>query len=111
MKYRSLFWGLTLIVFGVLWLLKSLSILSFYWCDFYHLWPFLLLWIGVACLPIKSGLKFTINILILLFAVFTLLYAGCKHSSPFNREIYWEYYDDRDDLFEHQNDQGEIFNL
>jgi len=65
MKSGNIFWGIFLIVIGILFGLKNFGIIDFYWSNVFRLWPFLLIYWGVTLLPVKQGTK----ILLTLFTV------------------------------------------
>ena len=60
MKFRNIFWGVILIVVGVLFILQNLHVVDFEWVRLWRLWPVLLVLWGISILPannwIKSGL-------------------------------------------------------
>jgi len=60
MKFRNVFWGVILIVVGVLFILQNLHVVDFEWVRLWRLWPVLLVLWGISILPannwIKSGL-------------------------------------------------------
>jgi len=60
-------------VIGVLWLLKILSVICFTWFDFVHLWPLILVWIGIGFLPIHEGFKILLDIIAMAIGLFILL--------------------------------------
>lgn len=72
MKSRNLFFGIILIFIGVVALLTSLEVIDFSWRVAWHLWPMLLVFIGIAVLPIKDWLKAVL--LIVALAVSVVLY-------------------------------------
>ncbi len=57
MKYRNLFWGILLILLGILYLLKQFDVIYFNWRDILSLWPLILVLWGVSILPVKSLYK------------------------------------------------------
>jgi len=57
MKYKNLFWGVFLILLGILYLLKQFDVIWFNWRDIISLWPLILLLWGISLLPIKSLYK------------------------------------------------------
>ncbi len=81
---NKIIWGILLIVVGVLWLLKILSVISFSWCDFIHLWPLILVWIGISFLPIHDGFKILLDIIAMAIGVVMLLIptqSSCYYNS------------------------------
>lgn len=57
MKNKNLLLGIILLFVGVVALLASLDIFEFRWSIVWHLWPLLLIIIGVMVLPVKDWLK------------------------------------------------------
>ena len=57
MKNKNLFWGIILLFVGVIALLASLDVFEFRWSIVWHLWPMLLIIIGILVLPVKDWLK------------------------------------------------------
>ena len=72
MKSRNLFLGIIVLFVGIVALLASFDVISFSWSVALHLWPMLLIFIGVAILPINDYLKS--GLLVLLLALSCLLY-------------------------------------
>ena len=57
MKNKNLLLGVILLFVGVVALLASLDIFEFRWSIVWHLWPMLLVIIGILVLPVKDWLK------------------------------------------------------
>ena len=57
MKYRHLFWAIILISIGLLFMLGNFGIIHFTWFSFWRLWPLILVFWGIAILPIKDLFK------------------------------------------------------
>ena len=57
MKYRNIFWGVLLILLGVLYLLKQFDVIYFNWRDILSLWPLILVLWGISILPVKAVYK------------------------------------------------------
>ncbi|MEG1555833.1 MAG: DUF5668 domain-containing protein [Bacteroidales bacterium] len=74
MRYKNLFWGILLITIGILWLLKSVSMVNFSWSDMIRLWPLILVWIGIGLLPFKDHWKILMDMLVLGFGIVLLFY-------------------------------------
>ena len=82
MKNKNLLLGIILLFVGVVALLASLDIFEFRWSIVWHLWPLLLIIIGVMVLPVKDWLKAIL--LLASLAVGVLLYRyELSHSSWF----------------------------
>ena len=106
MKFRNIFWGIILILIGVLFILQNLNIIDFRWVSLWRLWPvFLILW-GVSILPANNWIKTSLIVIVLAGSVYFML----------NRTVAWrDYspnihigrnYDDYDDD-EVYNDEGQ----
>ena len=104
MKSRNLFLGIIVLFVGIVALLASFDVISFSWSVALHLWPMLLIFIGVAILPINDYLKS--GLLVLLLGLSCLLYhnEAKSHRSVFNCSKFinnvksdWDLDDDSDD--------------
>jgi len=73
MKSKNIFWGILLIAIGILWILKSLEVVTFNWWVFLKLWPLILIWMGIKVIPMKEIWKLTLNILVLFIGITLLL--------------------------------------
>lgn len=95
MKYSNIFWGIVLITVGTLFALKNFDVISFSWHSFFRLWPFLLVFWGVAVIPIKAIYKFILTLVFIALAVFILFQNPGHHYYGF--DIWWdndkEYYE------------------
>ncbi|MBR1514170.1 MAG: hypothetical protein IJ622_07770 [Bacteroidales bacterium] len=72
MKSRNLFLGIIFVAIGIVALLGSLDVIHFSWHIAWKLWPMLLIFVGIAVLPIKDWLKALL--LLATLAVGVLLY-------------------------------------
>jgi len=83
MKSKTVFWGMLFISIGILWILKSLGIISFSWFVFIKLWPLILIWIGIKMLPIQDKWKTIFNVTVLTIGIVFLLILSntncCNH--------------------------------
>jgi hypothetical protein len=61
----KLFSGIVLITVGIIWLLSSLDVINLNWRDIWHLWPLIVVWIGISLLPIPEVYRLLLNILTL----------------------------------------------
>lgn len=73
MSYRKVFWGVILVLIGMLFLLRNLGYIEFSWYGFWHLWPLLLLLWGISILPIHSVIRLSLSVLVV---IATLWIAG-----------------------------------
>lgn len=72
MTYRKVFWGVLLVLIGVLFILRNTGILFFHWRSIWHMWPAILILIGITLLPIKDYLKALLSLAILVAAFFVV---------------------------------------
>ena len=72
MRSRNLFLGIVFVAVGVLALLAALNVIDFSWRVALHLWPLLLVFVGIVILPVKDWLKAILLVLTLCGSV--LLY-------------------------------------
>ena len=93
MKSRNIFWGVLLVLIGTLFFLRNFDILYFSWRDIFHLWPLILVLIGIAILPIKTTIKLLLSALaIILTVVLINASPGYWHSDSWFR---WDHKMDR----------------
>jgi hypothetical protein len=69
----KLFSGIVLITVGILWLLSSLDIITLSWRAIWHLWPLIVVWVGISLLPIPEIYRLILNMLTLGVGVLMLL--------------------------------------
>lgn len=81
MKYKNLFWGIVLILLGVMYLLKKLDIIWFSWRDIVSLWPLLLVLWGISLLPMKSLAKLIVSLLAIAAMVILIYFNPGKWNS------------------------------
>lgn len=62
MKYGNIFWGVILITLGALLAMRSLDIFFFSWHSVFRLWPLVLVFWGIAILPVKGMLKILLTV-------------------------------------------------
>ncbi|MFZ4413428.1 MAG: LiaI-LiaF-like domain-containing protein [Bacteroidales bacterium] len=90
-KYKGIFWGLVLIAFGVMIILKNMDIVHFNWFGILQLWPLLLIIWGISLIPIQEYIKFILSVLVLVGGLFLLNAYQCDNSFCWN----WKYTDDK----------------
>lgn len=79
MKFRNIFWGMILILIGLLFTLDNLNLLDFDWYNLWRLWPVVLVLWGVSILPVKNLVKIVLVILVLIGSVYYMM----------NRTVQW----------------------
>jgi hypothetical protein len=69
MRYGKIMWGIILIIFGIMLVLKNMGFAYFNWHSFFNLWPLLFIFWGISILPIKEYIKLILGIITLIVAV------------------------------------------
>ena len=72
MSYKKVFWGVVLIIIGILFIIRNLGWVDFSWWGVFRLWPVLLILWGISVIPIKNYLKLILSFVALLVAVIFL---------------------------------------
>lgn len=62
MSYRKLFWGVLLVIIGVLFILKNMGVIWFDWWTILHLWPLILILWGISLIPMKDYVKLILSL-------------------------------------------------
>jgi len=70
MKYKNIFWGVVLIILGVLFILKNFNIIQFNWVYLIELWPLLLVFWGISLIPIKEIIKLFLYLIALIIGIY-----------------------------------------
>ncbi len=65
MKFKNVFWGLSLIIIGSLLVARNLGMVDFDWFNIIRLWPLLFILWGLSVLPIRDTIKTGILVIIL----------------------------------------------
>jgi hypothetical protein len=78
MKSRNLFLGVLLLFVGVIALLATLDIFELRWSIVWHLWPMLLVFIGIIVLPVKDWLKVVMLLVSLVISVLLYRYEASQ---------------------------------
>ncbi|MBM3403312.1 MAG: hypothetical protein FJY10_00260 [Bacteroidetes bacterium] len=63
MKSKHLLWGILLIIVGLLIILRNTGLICFHWSWFFNLWPLILIFWGIAILPVKDFIKIILVVL------------------------------------------------
>jgi hypothetical protein len=69
MKYGHLFWAIILIAIGCLILISNFGWIDFHWSTVWRLWPLILIFWGIAILPLKDLIKYALLIGVILFTI------------------------------------------
>jgi hypothetical protein len=104
MKNKDIFWGVVLMVIGGLIALRNFDIFYFSWRSLFSLWPFLLIFWGIAILPLKHSVKLSLSLVTVVIAIIMLINSPVRnnHWRFWNFDNYTEEYDEQDDEFNEQ---------
>ncbi len=100
MSYKKLFWGILLVIIGILFILKNTGLIYFDWWTILRLWPLVLILWGISLIPVKDFIKLILSLVAIALA-FLLISKFDKRDKPFwhwNRDNdRWSYHYDYDD--------------
>jgi len=65
MKFRNVFWGLSLIIIGALLVARNLGFVDFDWFNIIRLWPLLFILWGLSVLPVRETIKIGVLVILL----------------------------------------------
>ncbi len=65
MKFRNVFWGLSLIIIGGLLIARNMGMIDFNWFNIIRLWPLLFILWGLSVLPIRNNIKVGVLVILL----------------------------------------------
>jgi len=94
MSYRKIFWGLLLVLIGVLFILKNTGVLFFTWHSFWQLWPVILILWGITLIPVKDWIKLALSFVTIVITFFAVQQYAPKDDHKWNFE--WNDNNDRD---------------
>ena len=104
MSYKKIFWGVMLVLIGILFILKNVGMIYFDWHTIWRLWPVILILWGVSILPVKDYLKLIISIAALAISVLlvnqydkTGYYSFGKDNRNRSHNFGWNNEEERDD--------------
>jgi|WetSurMetagenome_2_1015567.scaffolds.fasta_scaffold784517_2 hypothetical protein len=69
MNFQKIFWGIALLLLGLIMLLKHLGLIHIHIWYLIHFWPVILVIWGVFILPLKNNFKVIIAIAVLVITV------------------------------------------
>lgn len=96
MSYRKIFWGILLVLIGVLFILKNTGAISFNWHTMWNLWPVILILWGISVIPIKDWIKAVLSIATIIITFIVVQQFG--NNDPWK----WKFnYNDRDDKIDY----------
>lgn len=73
MRYRNIFWGVILILIGILFTLENLNVIYFNVRELWRLWPVVLILWGISILPADKWIRIGLVLLVLAGSVFFML--------------------------------------
>lgn len=89
-KFKNIFWGVILLVLGVVLALKNFGVIHFSWRALLQLWPVLLILWGISVLPARASLK-----VLLALGVAVLSIALVYYKSPqYENRPFWQWNND-----------------
>jgi len=86
MSYRKIFWGLLLVIIGILFILKNTGVLFFSWHTIWHLWPVILILWGISLIPVKDWIKLVLSLVTVVVTFFAVQQYGPKDNHKWNFE-------------------------
>ena len=95
MSYRKIFWGLLLVLIGILFILKNTGVLFFSWHSIWHLWPVILILWGISIIPVKDWIKLVLSLVTVVITFFAIQQYGPKDNHKWNFD--WNDRNQRDD--------------
>jgi hypothetical protein len=95
MSYRKIFWGLLLVMIGILFILKNTGVLFFSWHTIWQLWPVILILWGISLIPVKDWIKLVLSFVTILITFFAVQYYGPKDNHKWH--LQWNDDNDRND--------------
>ena len=87
MKYGKIFWGILLVTLGILFAFRNFGVIDFSLHNIFRLWPLLLVFWGIAIIPLKPMVKFILTLIAIIIAVVFLLKSPTREYHWFN----WHY--------------------
>jgi hypothetical protein len=86
MRSKGVFWGVVLITLGVLFVLRNFGVFYFSWYDLRHLWPVILVILGISLLPIKGIMRIILSFIVVIIA---LIYLSTRPIQHHNHNWSW----------------------
>jgi hypothetical protein len=111
MKKGDIFWGILLLTIGVLFLFRNLDIFSFSIRSLLRLWPLIIVFWGIAILPVKQGIKLILIVLAVLLGVLILAFSPHQDYRWFEwrNDSDYNYRDSDDEEINDRQDFSELF--
>lgn len=94
MSYKKLFWGILLVIIGILFILKNMGLIFFDWWTVVRLWPLILILWGISLIPVQGYIRLILS-LVAIAVTFILVSKFDRNERPFlgwhNDHKKWEY--------------------
>jgi hypothetical protein len=88
MSYRKIFWGVMLVLIGVLFILRNTGVIMLNWHTVWNLWPVLLILWGISLIPVKDWIKVVLSIATVIITFFAVQRYG--DNSHWNWRFNWD---------------------
>jgi hypothetical protein len=105
MSYRKIFWGILLVIIGILFILKNTGVLFFSWSTMWHLWPVILILWGISIIPVKDWIKLVLSLVTVVVTFFAVQQYGPKDNHNWNFE-----WNDNKDRNNDDEDTNTVYN-
>jgi hypothetical protein len=89
MKYRNIFWGVILILIGVLFTLENFNLIDFSVRELWRLWPVVLVLWGISIIPVDKWIRLGLVLLVLAGSVFFLLDQAVEWENEHSQDVEW----------------------
>lgn len=86
MSYKKLFWGVILIVIGVLFILKNIGVIYFSWSLLFNMWPLLLILWGISIIPIHALIRLGLSAAAVIGAFILVDTDSYRHDFRWNKD-------------------------
>ncbi len=99
MSYRKLFWGILLVIIGILFILKNMGVVAFDWWTIANLWPLVLILWGISLIPARDYIKMILSLIaiVITFAIVSKYSDDNKPIVHWDKDSDWEFnFDDND---------------
>ncbi|MCK9617593.1 MAG: cell wall-active antibiotics response protein [Lentimicrobiaceae bacterium] len=105
MNYKKIFWGLLLIIIGLLFIFRNLGWLDFNWWAIFSLWPVLLILWGISLIPVKEYIKLLLAIATLIISVVFLYNYDSSHHFQFrvNHNFRGDDFEEGDNVYKYSD--------
>jgi hypothetical protein len=109
MKSKGVFWGVLLVALGTLFILRNFGIFYFSWYDFRHLWPVILIILGISLLPIKGVVRIILSFIVVIVAMVYLSNRPPQYYHNYRwswiPDWHWndDNYNDQDEEYDNEN--------